>query len=53
MLFMCHVCLYYAALPVPFNPVITCQERADDLALMCVTFSSVFVTFPHGVSGQV
>ena len=29
------------------------QERADLLALLCVVFSGVFVTFPYGVSDQV
>ena len=28
-------------------------ERADQLALLCVMFSCVFVTFPYGVPGQV
>ena len=54
--FMFHVCLCYAVLSVPSitsGPVITCKERADLLALLCVMFSCVFVTFPYGVSGQV
>ena len=29
------------------------QERAAHLALLCVMFPCVFVTFPYGVSGQV
>ena len=33
--------------------MITCWERADLLALLCVMFSCVFVTIPHGVSDQV
>ena len=33
--------------------VVTCWERADLLALLCVTFSCAFVTFPYGVLGQV
>ena len=33
--------------------VVTCWERADLLALLCVAFCSVFVTFPIGVPGQV
>ena len=53
MLFMFHVCLYYTVLSVPCSIVITCWERADLLALVCVMFSCVFVTFPYGVSGQV
>ena len=33
--------------------VVTCWERADLLALLCVMFSLVFDTFPDGVLGQV
>ena len=33
--------------------MITCWERHDLLAQLCVMFSCVFVTFPCGVSGQV
>ena len=33
--------------------VITCWERADLSALLCVMFPYVFVTFQYGVSGQV
>ena len=33
--------------------VITCWEGADLLALLCVMFSCVFVTFPHGVLHKV
>ena len=32
---------------------VTCCERADLLALLCVMFSCVFVTFPYGVLGKV
>ena len=46
-------CLYYAVLSVPCSLVITCWERADLLALLCVMFYCVFVTFLYGVSGQV
>ena len=52
MLFLFHVCLYYAALSVPYSLVITSWERADLLALLCVMFSCVLVTFPYGVLGQ-
>ena len=38
-------CLVYSLQP--------CWERADLLALLCVTFSCVFVTFPYAISGQV
>ena len=53
LLFMFHVCLYYAVLSVPCSLVITCWERVDLLALLCVMFSCVFVTIPYGVLGQV
>ena len=37
-------------LSVPSSLVITCcWERADILALLCVMFPCVFVTFPYGV----
>ena len=45
---MFHVCLYYTVLSVQCSLVVTCLERADLLALLCV-----FVTFQYGVSGQV
>ena len=32
--------------------VVTCWERANLLALLCVVFYCVFVTFPCGVLGQ-
>ena len=48
---MFHVC--YAVLSVPCRLVVTCWERAGLLALLCVMFSCVFVTFPYGVQGQV
>ena len=48
-----HVCLYYTVMSVPCSLVITCWEWADLLALVCVMFSCVFVTFHDGVSGQV
>ena len=40
-------------LSVPSRPVITCWERVDLIALFCVMFPCVFVTFPYGVYGQV
>ena len=52
-LFMFHVCLCYASLSVPCSLVITCLERIDPLALVCMMFSFIFVTFPCGVPGQV
>ena len=48
------VYLCYAALSVSYQPVVTCCERADLLALLCVLFSCVFFfTFIYVVSGQV
>ena len=41
------------SLSVPCSLVITEWERADLLALLCVMFSCVFVTFPYGVPSQV
>ena len=38
---------------VPCSLMVTCWEWADLLALLCVMFSWVFVTFPYGVLGQV
>ena len=51
LLFVFHVC--HAVLSVPSGLVVTCWERADLLALLCVVFSCVFVTFPYGFLGQV
>ena len=45
---VCHVFL-----SVHCSLVVTCYERADLLALLCVMFYCVFVTFPCGVLGQV
>ena len=47
-LFMFHVCHSCAVLSVPWKLVITCWEKADLLALLCVVFSDEFVTFPYG-----
>ena len=46
---MFHVCIYYTVLSVPFNPL----RSAGLLALLCLIFPCVFVTFPYGVSGTV
>ena len=48
----CNLCfmfvfLNYAVLSVPCNLVVACWERADLLALLCVMFSCVVVTFPY------
>ena len=53
LLFTFHVYLCYAALSFPCILVITCWERADLLALLCVMFSCVCVHFPYGVSAKV
>ena len=50
---MLHFCLYYIVLSGSCSLVVTCWEKADLLALLCIMFSCVFVTFPFGVSGQV
>ena len=44
---VCHACL-----SVHCSLVITCWERANLLAVLCVMFSCVVVTFPSGVLGQ-
>ena len=51
MLSMFRVC--HAALSIHRSLVVTCWERAGLLALLCVMFSCVFVTFPCGVLRQV
>ena len=38
---------------VPCSLVVTCWERADLLALLCVVCSCRLVTFPYGVPSQV
>ena len=43
---------FYAFLSVSCSHVVTCWERADLLALWCVVFSCVVVTFPYGILGQ-
>ena len=50
---MFHICLCYAVLSVPCGLMLTCLERADLLAFLCVMFSCVFLVFPYGVLGQV
>ena len=45
--------IFVIYVPVPFSLVITCLERAGLMALLCVMFPHVFITFPNGVSGQV
>ena len=48
---MSYVCRAFA--PVHYCLVVTCWERADLLALLCVMFNCVFVTFPCDILGQV
>ena len=54
--FFCYLCIVFVChtvLSVPCSLVVSCWERADLLALLCVMFSCVFVTFPYHVLGQV
>ena len=53
LLFVFRVCLCYTFLSVSCGPVVTCLEIYDLLALLCVMFTCVFITFPNGVLGQV
>ena len=46
---MFHVCLCNAVLSFPCNLVVTYWEGAGLLALLCVRFLCVFVTFLSGV----
>ena len=52
-IYLCHVYLCYAVVSVPSGLVVTFWERAGLLALLCVVFACVFVTFSYGVLGQV
>ena len=47
-----HVYLCYAVLSVPCSIVVTCWERFDLLALLCIVFSCSLVTFSYGVPGE-
>ena len=53
LLFMFHVCLYHTVMSIHCSLVVTCRERANLLALFCVMFTCIFVTFPYGVLSQV
>ena len=46
-------CVWDAFLSVHCSLVVTCWERANLLALLCVIFFCVFVTFSCGVLDQV
>ena len=50
---MCFAFVCHTVLPVPCGLEVTCWERDDFLALLCVIISCVFVTFPCGVLGRV
>ena len=47
------ICLYYTVLSVHCSIVMTCYERTDLFALLCVLFYCVFVTLPYDVLGMV
>ena len=50
------ICFVFAMLSRLFtcSPlVVTCLERANLLALLCIMFNCIFGTFPCGVQGQV
>ena len=50
----CYFCVMPVLLSVSsLQYCVTCWERADLLALLCVMFSCVFVTFPYDDMGQV
>ena len=51
LLFMSRVC--HAFLSVHCSLVVTCSDMANLLAVLCVMFYCVVVTFPCGVLGQV
>ena len=48
----CYLCFVFVFV-ILYCLFLACWERADLLALLCVMFSCVFVTFPYGVLGQV
>ena len=50
---MSHFDPCYVDASVPLSILITCRERADHLALLCVVFSCIVVTFHYGVQDQV
>ena len=49
---LCYLCFFFA-FAILSSLVVTCWQRADLLALLCMVFSCVFVTFLHGDLGQV
>ena len=50
--FLFYVCLWHSVLSVSCSLEVTCWEMADFLALLCVVFSCVFVTFPIRYPGS-
>ena len=48
---MYHFCYCHSFLSIHCSFVVTCLERADLLALLCVMFNCVFVTFLRGILG--
>ena len=52
---LCFMAVFFIlfCLSIPCSIVFICWERADLLALLCVTFSCASGTFPFGVLGQV
>ena len=51
--FLLSLCFMFAIVVVLTCLFLTCWERADLLALLCVMFYCVFVTFTNVVQGQV
>ena len=52
----CYLCVMFVFVMLSSancSLVITCWERVDLLALLCVVLSCVFVTFPYYIPGQV
>ena len=50
----CYLCFVFVMLSYLYRSlVVTCQEMANLLTLLCVMFCCVFVTFPRGVMGEV
>ena len=51
---LCYLCCVFVMfLSVHCSLVVTCWERADILAVLCVMSYCVIVTFPCGVLGKV
>ena len=50
---MSHFDPCYVDASVPFSILLTCWEREDHLALLCVVFFCIVDTFHYGVQDQV